>query len=220
MRETLEREVPGVAASALFEALGRWGSRVPASFAEVVDLAHGPLRACLAARLGDERAAACVRALDKALRLAEMPTGQLAPVARAFDRETTKSLARVEGALVIAVITSGLAVPERIAAVLDPARVIIDAIRTPEELARMRAHLALVDATDPIDCDPAQVASALTSAPLVLVWGTEECAAVTLSRELERAKVPVMTFARAESEALIDVLRSRAGEGHFPPPWR
>ncbi len=220
MRETLEREAPGVAASALFEALGRWGPRGPASFTAVVDFAPGRRRACLAARLGRERAAAALRALDKALRLAEMPTGQLAPVARGFDQETTRSLARVEGALVVAVIASGLALPERIAAVLDPARVIIDAVRTPEELARTRPHLALVDATDPVDCDPAQLASALTGAPLVLVWGTGAGFAVALTRALESANVVVMTFARDDAEALIDVLRSRAGEGHFPPPWR
>lgn len=222
LRETLEREAPGAAASLLFEALGRFGPRVPASFAEVLDFTHGPLRACMTSRLGEERARAGVRAIDRALRLAEMPTGQLASLSfRAFDHETTKSLARVEGALVIAVVaTSGL-LAERIAAVLDASRTSIATIRRPEELARgpVRAHLALIDASDPLDVEPGALAAALSEVSLVLVWDSDATGADRIASSLERAKIPVMTFARGEVDPMIDVLRARVGSTRLPPPW-
>ncbi|HEY8429754.1 MAG TPA: hypothetical protein VIL20_15325 [Sandaracinaceae bacterium] len=213
LREALERETPGAAASILFEALGAFGARPPASFAEVVDFVHGPLGACVRARFGDERAARAVKALDRALRLAEMPTGQLATVAR-FDEETTKSFMRTGRALVVAVVSAHATLAERLDAVLDGTRAVVTHVGGPRR--PVRADIALIDASDPTPFDP----HALAGVPLVLLWSSNTPGASAMVAALEGARLPLMTFARSEVEALIDVLRARIEHADAPPSRR
>ena len=213
LRERLERELPGGAAAILFEALNAWGPRVPVAFVDVVAFAHGPLRQRLVARLGVERGRAVLRELERALRFAEQPTQPIPKVrARTFDEETTTSLARVEGAFDVAVVSRSGALAERIGAALDPGRLALAVVSSALSLARVprRLHVALIDASDLPPLDPSDLVGALAHAPLALVWASDAPPARLVIASLERASVKVMAFAEAEPpDPMIDVLRAR-----------
>jgi len=213
LRERLERELPGASAAVLFEALNAWGPRVPVAFVDVVAFVHGPLRQRLFARLGAERGRAVLREIERALRLAEQPTRPIPRLdARAFDEETTTTLARVEGAFDVAVVSRSGALAERIAAALDPARIALAVVSSALSLARVprRLHVVLVDASDLPALDPGDLGAALAHAPLALVWACDAPPAALVIAALERACVRVMTFAQAEPpDPMIDVLRAR-----------
>ncbi len=224
LREHLERYVEGGAGpSLLFEALSAWGPRVPASFAEVVDLVHGPLRARLDARIGPSAAAEVVRAIERALRLAEMPTQDIVAVPRrTFDQEPTKTLARVQGTMRIVVLSASSALAARVGAVLDAGRVEVTNVSAERELASMPAgvHLALVDGADLPAISADAIAAALARIPLALIWCSDTALAAPIVAALERAKVRAMGFATSDPvDPMIDVLRSRLDTAHLPPPW-
>ncbi len=220
LRELIEGRVEG-GTSLLLAALAAWGTRVPVTFAEVVDLVHGPLRARLQARLGSAEAAEVVRAIERALKLAEMPTRDLVPAPRCpFDRETTKLFARANGTMHLVVLSGTGELAEQIDPLFDPARVSVLRVSTRRSLARLPAgaHLALIDGADLPPIPPHELAPALAGLPLVLVWGGDAPGAAALVGVLERSAVPTMSFARTEPEPMVDVLRARLTDAVFVPP--
>jgi hypothetical protein len=213
LRETLERELDAAAAPLLFDALGAFGPRVPSTFAEVVDLVQGPLRVRLVARFGVERAAALVHDLERALRLAEMPTQELSRVqARPFDAQTTRSFPAVSGALDVLVVAGRETLITRLGPSFAPSQMHFLPARTAGDLARLDPSLAvaLIDATDLPKASPRVLAASLKDASVILLWGSETAAANDVLEALRREQIPLMTFRSDESiDPLLDVLRSR-----------
>lgn len=214
LREHLDHEI-GIGATVLFDALAAWGPRVPATFAEVVDLVQGPLRAALIARFGEVRAAEVVRRLEQALRFAELPTRELAVVPRmAFDDRTTKRIPPPAEVPRLLCIGASGRLGERIGALIDRSASGVISARSLDDVERAARpiELALIDGADPITADPDVLARTLLDLPLVLVWAREASGAEATLRALERANVPAMGFARHEPvDPMIDVLRSRFG---------
>ncbi|MCC6877689.1 MAG: hypothetical protein IT378_25495 [Sandaracinaceae bacterium] len=213
IRETLERELGGAAASILYHALATFGPRMPADFAEVVDLVHGPLRDGLSRRVGPERATSIVRDLERTLRFSEMPTSEVSRVrAREFDEQTTRSLPALGRTLEVLVLSKSETLATRLGALFSQASVRFTPIRSAGELARVEARdsVVLVDAFDGPRASPRALAAGLKDAALVLLWGSDLPACQELADAFRREHVTLMSFSSDEPiDPMLDVLRSR-----------
>lgn len=204
LRESLEAEVtPSVASAALFAGLAAWGPRVPASFVEVVDLVHGPLRAQLAARVGAERAAQLTRELEQRLRLAEMPTGVVAAAPRErFEEPTTHSMPKLSGPVDVRVIAGSPTLETLMVSALGPDRVaFVD-----------EAAMLILDASDPPTSWGAELERLAHAAPTVCVYGTDLPAGRDAAKRLDSAKVAFLGFDTEHGAApILDLIRARTG---------
>jgi len=204
LREAVEDTVPAsVASVAMFAALSKWGSRVPSTFLEVVDLVRGPLAEELAARLGVERARELVRALEQRLSLAEQPTGTVSRAPKAqFEDVPTTSMPKTTGPVRLRVVTGSPSLPTLIVSSVGPGRV---------ELSDA-PDLLLLDAVDPPEAWGADLERVAHEAGTVALFGAELASGAAIAKRLASANVGFVGFESEHGIApLLDLIRSRAG---------
>ncbi|MCB9596217.1 MAG: hypothetical protein H6719_26075 [Sandaracinaceae bacterium] len=203
LRESVEAEVTSsVASAALFAALSAWGPRVPSTFFEVVDLVRGPLRAELARRLGDARAAEIEKRIEQRLRLAEMPTGTVSAAPREpFADAPTHSMPRASGPVSVQVLAGSPVLETLVVSALGPRRV---------ELSDA-PDMLILDASDAPASWGADLELRAHAAPTICVYGSDLPEGQAAAKRLTSANVAFLGFEVEHGVApILDLIRSRA----------
>jgi hypothetical protein len=180
IRESLATELSeSAAAQLLLEALARNGTRVPSDVTEVSEFVHGPLAALLSRRVPPELALRTLRELDELLASAAEPT-QEHTVVDPIDDEgpSTDTVAVVSSAVPVLVASRTRALGERLLAALGADRIEVTT-RTHalsiRDALEARPLVVVVDASDPPDITPEDLARLLDEAPFSTraTWATE-----------------------------------------------
>ncbi len=185
MREKLEEVLPRPdAASALFSALSRWGSRIPASDSELTSFVAGPLRDELSHRLQTLPLKRVLAGLEDVLATAGAPTADheilievdASPTWR--DEASTAAMRSISGPVSVLVIAFTGAFAIRLRAVLGDDVIDVEARADLPGIERALATdpvLTIVDALDETTIAVDLLADALVRATRTktVVWGSE-----------------------------------------------
>jgi hypothetical protein len=191
LRETIERAMPRQqAASSMFAALARFGSRVPADEDELAEFVRGPLKEELTRALDASALAGLVRDLDAVLANAGAPTADRASIPievevvvedvppRWADEVTTASFRAVEGPVPVLVIARSGSLASRLRMSLGEHVIDVEARADAHGVERALGAapvIAIVDARDAGTMTVETLADALVRASktTVIVWGTD-----------------------------------------------
>lgn len=223
VREHLESVLsPSLAASALFEALGAAGGRMPETARDTVFLVEGPLRAVLEERLRPGEVDAVVADVLTALAPA-LASEASAPPTPPLRGDTTLEvpLSQVGEAVRLVVLSADETFATQIEGALGSARVSAVTLRSATALGRViqvpvtSPEVLVVDASRFPPIEPAELARALEqvadTVPRV-IWGSDLPYGAAVIREIAERKGRVTPFDRSEGvEPVLDLVRSRAG---------
>ena len=231
VREVLEGVLtPEVATSVMFAALQRHGGKVPHSTEEVLALVRGPMRDVLGERVADDIRDDMVGRLERVL------AGEAEAADFSIDIEVDE-MAEGEPSVTatmpivwkepvsVVVLASGDTFGERLEASLGAARVHITRVTSVPQLRHATFSkaplLVFVDASDPIDVEPLELARALHDLPanmVSVVWAAD----LRFGFELEPALAsvgasPVRIELRDGFEPLLDLILARYKADTIPP---
>jgi hypothetical protein len=222
--ELLSRDAPRV----LFEALARYGTRVPQGEAEVALFASGPLTEAIAARAEPERARRALRRIEELLSVASAPTStreRLDPTERRpstppTDAAATSRVPVFREAVPVLVVSRTSLLASRIRAALGGGRVEASAESTLAGVAAVverGGSVVIVDAMDPPDETADDVADVLVASDhvaTIAVWGVERPYGRRVVERCERAQRTSAGMRASEGfDSILDLISSRIAPG-------
>lgn len=232
VREVLEAVLaPGVATSVMFAALQRHGGNVPHSTDEIVSLVRGPMREVL-----DERVDADAR--DELIsRLERVLAGEAAAADFSIDIDVDDEMVEGEPSVTatmpivwkepvsVVVMAAGQTFESRLEASLGAARVRITRVLNVPQLRHATFSkeplLVFVDASDPVDVEPLELAGALNDLPgnvVPVLWGADLQLGVQLDPALASVGANPVRIQLADGfEPLLDLILSRYKGDSVPP---
>jgi hypothetical protein len=185
LREKLDEALPrGDSARTLFEALARWGPRVPADERELASFVHGTLKSELEGRLQRLPLKRLLDELDQVLTTAEALTAdheipiEIDEAPRWRDEVSTKAMRAITGPVPVLIVAGTGALAIRLRAVLGDDVIEVEARGDAAGVQRglgAGPALAIVDALDvtPIAIDTLADAIVHATATKTIVWGSE-----------------------------------------------
>jgi hypothetical protein len=224
LRETFETVLLCAdAASVLFAALGRWGSRIPVDQGELASFVHGPLKDALESRLQQVPLGRLMSALDDVLATAGAPTAdheipievEASPVWR--DEVSTKAMRAIEGPVPVLVVAATASLALRLRMALGESTIDVEARSDRPGIERALASepaLVVVDARDPSSLVVERLADMLVHATqtTTVVWGSDAPYGRRLIDAADARGVQLAGVATTEGVgAIFDLVISRRG---------
>lgn len=227
VREHLESVLsPAVASTALFDALGETGGKLPVTAHDTALLVEGPLRAVLERRLRQSEADALISDVMTALAPALAAEAKAPNVRPRGDTTLEVPLSQAGEAVRLVILSAEETFAVQIEGALGPERVTAVTIRTAPALGRViripvtTPELVIIDAGRFPPVEPAELAEALGEvghAVPRIVWGADTPYGAALMQAIGARNGRATSFDRSEGvEPILDLVRSRVSRDSRP----